>query len=82
MALDARAFTAFESSAHDRIAGAYAKHFAPLTSLALGPLLDAARVAAGRRVLDLATGPGLAAAAALGCLPGHGRTGAADPPRH
>ncbi|WP_431268691.1 class I SAM-dependent methyltransferase [Dankookia sp. P2] len=38
----------------------------PLTSLALGPLLDAAQVAAGRRVLDVATGPGLAAAAALG----------------
>ncbi|MBL6454873.1 methyltransferase domain-containing protein [Belnapia sp. T6] len=66
MALDARAFTAFESSAHDRIAGRYAKHFAPLTGLALGPLLDAARVAAGRRVLDVATGPGVAAAAALG----------------
>ena len=66
MALDAQAFTAFESSAHDRIAGAYAEHFAPLTSLALGPLLDAARVAAGQRVLDVASGPGVAAAAALG----------------
>ena len=66
MALDARAFTAFESAAHDRIAGRYAEHFAPLTGLALGPLLDAVRVGAGRRLLDVATGPGVAAAAALG----------------
>jgi SAM-dependent methyltransferase len=35
-----------------------------LTSLALKPLLNAARVAAGRRLLDIATGPGVAAAAA------------------
>ena len=64
MALDARAFIEFERAAHDRIAGRYAEVFAPLTSLALGPLLDAAQVAAGRRVLDVATGPGVAAAAA------------------
>src|SRR4051794_7346990 len=64
MALDPMAFTWFERAAHDRIARSYATHFAPLTSLALEPLLGAARVAAGQRVLDLATGPGLAAAAA------------------
>jgi SAM-dependent methyltransferase len=64
MALDARAFTEFERAAHDHIAAPYAKHFAPLTSLALGPLLDTARVAAGLRALDVATGPGVAAAAA------------------
>lgn len=64
MALDARAFTAFERMAHDRIAGSYAEHFAPLTGLSLEPLLDAAGVAAGQRVLDVATGPGVAAAAA------------------
>ena len=64
MALDVQAFTAFERAAHDRIATAYAEHFAPLTTLALEPLLDAARITAGRRVLDVATGPGLAAAAA------------------
>jgi SAM-dependent methyltransferase len=49
-----------------RIAGRYAEHFAPLTRLALGPLLDAVRVAAGRRVLDVATGPGVAAALGRG----------------
>jgi SAM-dependent methyltransferase len=64
MALDVRAFTAFERAAHDRIAGTYAEHFAPLTSLGLEPLLEAAQVAPGRHVLDVATGPGLAAAAA------------------
>jgi SAM-dependent methyltransferase len=62
--MDAKAFTAFQQAAHDRIAQTYAEHFSPLTSPALEPLLEAARVAAGRRLLDVATGPGLAAAAA------------------
>jgi ubiquinone/menaquinone biosynthesis C-methylase UbiE len=62
--MDAKAFTAFERAAHDRIAQTYAEHFTPLTSLALEPLLEAARVAAGKRLLDVATGPGMAAAAA------------------
>ena len=44
MTIDAKAFTAFERTAHDRIAKTYAEHFAPLTSLALEPLLDAGRV--------------------------------------
>ena len=64
MVLDARAFTAFERTAHDSIADRYAKVFTPLTSLALAPLLDAARVATGQRLLDVGTGPGVAAAAA------------------
>jgi SAM-dependent methyltransferase len=64
MALDPRSFTAFERVAHDRIAEGYVEHFAPLTSFALGPLLDVAGIAAEWRVLDVATGPGLAAAAA------------------
>jgi SAM-dependent methyltransferase len=64
MALDAKAFTEYERAAHDRIAGSYARHFALLTSLALDALLGAAGLAAGRRVLDVATGPGVAAAAA------------------
>jgi SAM-dependent methyltransferase len=64
MALDPRSFTAFERAAHDRIAERYAEHFAPLTGLALEPLLDAAAVQPGRRVLDVATGPGVAVGAA------------------
>lgn len=63
MVLDARAFTAFEQAAHDRIAPSYALHFAPLSSLALESLLAAARIEPGQRVLDVATGPGVAAAA-------------------
>ena len=35
--MDAKAFTAFEQAAHDRIAQTYAEHFSPLTSLALDP---------------------------------------------
>ena len=63
MGLDAEAFTAFERAAHDRIAATYAEHFAPITGLALEPLLDAARVGAGLRLLDVATGPGVPASA-------------------
>jgi SAM-dependent methyltransferase len=64
MTLDVAAFTAFERAAHDRIAPAYAQHFAPLTSLAVESLLDAAEISVGRAVLDVATGPGFAAGAA------------------
>lgn len=64
MALDARAFTAFEQAAHDRLAKTYSEHFTPLTSLALEPLLKSARVSAGKRLLDVATGPSVAAATA------------------
>jgi ubiquinone/menaquinone biosynthesis C-methylase UbiE len=64
MAADAKAFVAFERMAHDRIAGRYAEVSAPLTSLALDPLFDAARVGPGRRLLDVGTGLGMAAAAA------------------
>ena len=64
MTLDVKAFTAFEQAAHDRLAGAYAEHFAPLTTLALEPLLNAVRITVGQRVLDVATGPGVAAKAA------------------
>lgn len=64
MPIDATAFTAFERTAHDRIAGRYAEVFTPLTSLALTPLLDAAKFMLGQRLLDVGTGPGIAAAAA------------------
>jgi ubiquinone/menaquinone biosynthesis C-methylase UbiE len=64
MGVDAKAFIAFERTAHDRIAGRYAEVFVPLTSLALDPLLNAADVGPGRRLLDVGTGPGVAAAAA------------------
>lgn len=64
MTVDAKAFTAFERTAHDRLADRYARVFTPLTCLALTPLLDAAQAATGQRLLDVGTGPGVAAAAA------------------
>lgn len=61
-ALDA--FAAFEREGWSRVASGYAASFGRCTSLAIQPLLDAVRVATGVRVLDLACGPGYAAAAA------------------
>jgi SAM-dependent methyltransferase len=46
------------------LATAYDEHLSALTRQSVEPLLDAARVEAGTRVLDVATGPGYAAAAA------------------
>ncbi len=45
-------------------ADAYERGFARLTAMAIRPLLDAARVGEGCRVLDLGTGPGIVAAEA------------------
>jgi len=49
----------------NRGAARYLENFAGLLPQAVPPLLDAAGVGAGTRVLDVATGPGLVAAAAL-----------------
>ena len=57
-------FKAFESSAHDEIAEGYRDFFANVTSYAIEPLLDAASVGIGTRVLDVATGPGVVASRA------------------
>lgn len=46
------------------VAAEYHDHFSPLTTQALGPLLDAARVRPGAWVVDVAAGAGYAAAAA------------------
>jgi len=62
--IDAEAFRTFERHAHDRIAESYADFLAPITSHAIGPLLDVAGVRKGSRVLDVACGPGLLAAEA------------------
>jgi SAM-dependent methyltransferase len=56
--VDPDAFRAFERSAHDEIAAGYRDFFAAITGYAIEPLLDAAQVRAGQRVLDVATGPG------------------------
>jgi ubiquinone/menaquinone biosynthesis C-methylase UbiE len=58
------AFHAFERAGWESIPRAYQDGFGALTTQAVGPLLDAARVGPGVRVLDVATGPGYVAAAA------------------
>ncbi|HSD88846.1 MAG TPA: methyltransferase domain-containing protein [Kofleriaceae bacterium] len=58
------AFHEFERSGWQRAAAHYAGTFGAVTAQAAEPLLDAARVTSGSRVLDVATGPGYVAAAA------------------
>jgi SAM-dependent methyltransferase len=60
--IDADAFNAFEAAGWAGLAAPYHRHSGPLTRRLVEPLLDAAGVAAGIRVLDVATGPGYAAA--------------------
>lgn len=57
-------FTDFEHDGWETVSHGYAQHFARLTSQSVDALLDAARVGAGMRVLDVCTGPGMIAAAA------------------
>ena len=61
---DQRAFRDFEHAGWKDVAGGYHDHFAPLTSQALRPLLDAVGAREGVRLLDVCTGPGYGAAAA------------------
>jgi SAM-dependent methyltransferase len=58
------AFHEFEQAGWQRAAAHYPGGFGTLTALAADPLLDAARVGRGTRVLDVASGPGYVAAAA------------------
>lgn len=58
------AFYEFEQQGWRRAASAYHAGFGRLTSQAVFPLLDAAHVAAGTRLLDVASGPGYLSAAA------------------
>ena len=57
-------FRAFEHAGWEQVAQQYHDAFATLTSQSVDPLLDAAGVRSGARVLDVATGPGYVAAAA------------------
>jgi len=58
------AFHDFEQAGWQRAASSYSNTFGTLTVLAAGPLLDAAGVGAGTRLLDVASGPGYVAGAA------------------
>src|SRR5512144_390426 len=64
MTADADAVRAFEYVGWQRAAAHYNDAFADATARFLPALLDAATVAAGKRVLDVACGPGYATAAA------------------
>jgi SAM-dependent methyltransferase len=57
------AFRSLEHHGWQELADSYGQYFGTLVSQAIGPLLDAASVAAGRRVLDLCCGPGFVSAA-------------------
>jgi len=56
--VDHDAFRAFEKAVHDRIAQSYFDAFSTVTDRAIEPLLDAAGVGSGTRLLDVASGPG------------------------
>ncbi len=61
VAIDPDAFNAFEADGWEEKAAGY-DFFGRVTGQLVEPLLDAASVGAGTRMLDLATGPGYAAA--------------------
>ena len=60
------AFSEFERAGWNEVAEEYARVSRNLTPQAVGPLLDAAQVTSGDRVLDVASGPGWVAAEAAG----------------
>ena len=61
-AIDPDAFNAFEAGGWEEKAAGYDRFFGRITSQLVEPLLDAASVGTGTRMLDLATGPGYVAA--------------------
>jgi len=61
--VDAAGFRRLEHTGWTEVGSAYGDAFGPLTSQATAPLLDAAGVTAGTRLLDVACGPGYVAAA-------------------
>lgn len=64
MSYDAAAFRQFEISGWERKAQQYHEQLRSVTEPFIDPLLDAAGVRAGMRVVDVATGPGYVAARA------------------
>jgi SAM-dependent methyltransferase len=63
--IDAEAFQALEKSGWESNVSEYDAAFARLTTQAAGALLAAVRTRSGARLLDVATGPGYVAAAAV-----------------
>jgi ubiquinone/menaquinone biosynthesis C-methylase UbiE len=64
MTIDVEAFVEFEAAGFSSRAAAYQRHFGDVTGQFADPLLDAAGVGEGSRVLDVASGPGQVAARA------------------
>jgi SAM-dependent methyltransferase len=64
VAVDLDAFDEFEASAWEERVEGYAGFFGAVTGRLVEPLLDLAQVGSGKRVLDVATGPGYVAAEA------------------
>jgi ubiquinone/menaquinone biosynthesis C-methylase UbiE len=64
LVVDADAFNAFEAAGWETHAAGYEAFFGPITTQLVEPLLDAADVRAGARVLDVASGPGYVVAKA------------------
>jgi SAM-dependent methyltransferase len=64
--IDEEAFAAFEAAGWNGRAAAYDDFFGPITSRLVDPLLDAVAAGPGVRLLDVASGPGHAAARAAG----------------
>jgi ubiquinone/menaquinone biosynthesis C-methylase UbiE len=62
---DADAFDAYEQAGWESIARRFAERWSPITGQAIDALLDAARVGAGSRVLDVGSGAGDAAGRAV-----------------
>jgi SAM-dependent methyltransferase len=62
--VDAESFRRFQHAGWQAAAAGYGDGLTPLTAQAAGPLLDAAGVRHGTRVLEVASGPGDVAAAA------------------
>jgi SAM-dependent methyltransferase len=62
--IDLEAFRNFERATHDKLAESYHDAFSVVTDRAIEPLLSAAHVRHGARLLDVATGPGTLAARA------------------
>ena len=56
--IDSEAFRQFERDAHSRKAASYNELFAVVTDRAIDPVLDAAAVGNGSRLIDIACGPG------------------------
>src|SRR5205809_5749972 len=65
MTEDKSAFHNFEHQGWQKAAARYGPGFGDVTIQAIGPLLDAAGAGPGVRLLDVACGPGYAAAAAV-----------------